>query len=311
MKCKHCGSENIILKGRRKCHRSFNQTFKCKNCSKKFSMRHGKFDHAVVLNAVCIYNSGKSLAKTSEILWKEHKVEVTPMTILRWAKMYGSSYLRLRKSLLEKYAGKDPIKSKQFVHSGLVYAFMIHQLKLNEFCKYEGLREYLGGLDDWVDKYFSSGTRCSQIKSSIQVDVEEKKNFLCEAVKHALRACEDMNERHSIVQKHLLYNDSSTIAVEVPVFAYDKKLGPICGHIDALQVRFGKLWVIDYKPGAAFLNKERVIPQLYWYARALSFRAKVPFGDIKCAWFDEQKCLEFEPGKVRLKDKETCGGKSV
>jgi hypothetical protein len=258
-----------------------------------------------------MYNSGKSLAKTSELIRKEFKIEVSPMTILRWTKKYGGSYLRIRETLLEKYSGVETIRSKQFIHSGLVYSFMLHQLKLREFCRYDGLKDYLTGLDDWVDKYFSSGTRCSQIQSPAFVEIEEKRNFLCDAVNHALAACEDLKERHSIVQKHLLFNDSSTIAVEVPVWAYDKQIGPICGHIDAIQVRFGKLWVIDYKPGAEFLNREKVISQLFWYARALSFRAKVPLSEICCCWFDEQKCFEFEPSKVRLKDKDASNGKGI
>jgi hypothetical protein len=83
-----------------------------------------------------MYNSGKSLAKTSELIRKEFKIDVTPMTILRWTKRYGGSYLRIREMLLEKYAGVEAIRSKQFVHSGLVYSFMLHQLKLREFPKF-------------------------------------------------------------------------------------------------------------------------------------------------------------------------------
>jgi len=40
--------------------------------------------------------------------------------------------------------------------------------------------------------------------------------------------------------------------------------------------------------------------QLFWYTRSLSFRAKIPLDEVRCAWFDEQAYYEFEPNKVKL-----------
>jgi hypothetical protein len=97
-----------------------------------------------------------------------------------------------------------------------------------------------------------------------------------------------------------LHNDKATIATEVPVYLWDKKLGAISDHIDLLQIRFGEVWICDYKPGAVFEPKEKVASQLYWYAQALSFRTKIPLDKIHCTYFDEQICFEFEPSKVRL-----------
>ena len=127
-----------------------------------------------------------------------------------------------------------------------------------------------------------------------------KKNFICSAVGNVLSACSSNKERHSVVQSYLLYNDSATIACEVPVWMWDKKIGSVCGHIDVLQIRFGKIWVMDYKPNARSVDKLRVGSQLYWYSRALSFRSKVPLSKFRCAWFDEQGCYEFDPNKMRL-----------
>jgi len=300
VKCSHCGAERIVKNGTRKTTRMHNQKYLCTNCGKQFCQKHGKFSPELILSAICIYNGGKSLAKTAELVRKNYRVEVIPMTISRWTKRYGSNYLRIRDELLEKYPDVEVIASKQFVHSGLVYSYMLHQHKLREFCTHDGLKGYLSGLDVWVDKYFSSGIRCSQIQCSASVEIEQKKNFLCCAVGYALSACSDLRERHMLVQKYLLYNDSATIACEVPVWAFDKKLGPICGHIDLIQIRSGKVFVLDYKPGAAFLNKGKVVSQLFWYARALSFRAKIPMSKIRCCWFDEQSCFEFDPDRVKL-----------
>jgi hypothetical protein len=214
---------------------------------------------------------------------------------------YGKNFLRIRDQLLKKYKGIEVVSRKQFVHSGLVYPFMLHNLKLNEFCKHEGLNDYLLKLDSWADKYFVSGSRCSQLRSVAEVDVTEKRNFLCKAVGHVLDACADLKERHSLVQKYLLHNDNATIATEVPVWAYDKKLGAISGHIDILQIRFGKVWIADYKPGAKREDKSKVISQLFWYARSLSFRANIPLSEIRCCYFDEEVCVEFDSSKVKIK----------
>jgi len=37
----------------------------------------------------------------------------------------------------------------------------------------------------------------------------------------------------------------------VPVWYWDKdKNIGVCGHIDILQVKYGKAWILDYKPNA-------------------------------------------------------------
>ena len=69
--------------------------------------------------------------------------------------------------------------------------------------------------------------------------------------------------------------------------------------IDILQVRYGKIYILDYKPNAA---KEKEAPsQLYLYALGLSFRTGISMDRIRCAWFDETKYYEFEPRKAVVK----------
>jgi hypothetical protein len=254
-----------------------------------------------MLSATSTYNSGESLAKTAAMVNKIYRKSADPSTILRWGRKYGKNFLRIRNQLLKKYKGVEVITSKNFNHCGLIYPFMIHNLKLNEFCKHGSLRDYLLKLDSWADKYFASGSRCSQLRSVADVEVIEKRNFLCKAVGQVLDACNDLKERHSILQKYLLYNDNATVATEIPVWCYDKKLGAISGHIDILQIRFGKIWIADYKPNAKREDRSKVISQLFWYARSLSFRAKIPLDEIRCCYFDEEVCVEFEPRKVKLR----------
>jgi hypothetical protein len=179
---------------------------------------------------------------------------------------------------------------------------VLHNWKLNEFVKFNGLKKYLKDMDTWINKYFhiGEGQRCSQLKSVRNFNVKIKKNFACSAVSNALGACRNNKQRHSMVENYLLYNDNSTIAIEVPVWLWDKKIGSITGHIDILQVRFGKIWIMDYKPGAKSVDKLQVGSQLYWYARALSFRTGIPMRKFMCAWFDEEVYYEFAPNKIKL-----------
>ena len=94
----------------------------------------------------------------------------------------------------------------------------------------------------------------------------------------------------------MLINDSSTIACEVPVWFWDKKLDMgICGHIDILQIRQGKIFVLDYKPDAGKEKEDKVASQLYLYASGLSFRTGLPLQSFRCAWFDEHMYYEFNP----------------
>ena len=103
----------------------------------------------------------------------------------------------------------------------------------------------------------------------------------------------------------MLENDTSTIATEVPVFLQlSKSTIPwlknmvsandhITGHIDILQYRNGRLYILDYKPGA---DKEKPLGQLFIYACCLSKITAIPFSKIRLAWFDEN--VYYETGAM-------------
>ena len=125
----------------------------------------------------------------------------------------------------------------------------------------------------------------------------------------ALNLASSNKERHNAVQDFFLINDSTTIAVEVPVYLtnwdvnyYKNQNGfildlssyktPVTGHIDILQIRNGLLHILDYKPEADKINP---IEQLTIYALALSRKLNLPLYYFKCAWFDESNYFEFFP----------------
>ena len=112
----------------------------------------------------------------------------------------------------------------------------------------------------------------------------------------------------------MLANDSTTIAVEVPVWLTrddiaaiekqyriqlfsdnppaDQRARAITGHIDFLQVRNGAVHILDYKPDA---RTNKPIAQLTVYALALARLTGLNLFDIKCAWFNENEYCEFFP----------------
>ena len=67
-----------------------------------------------------------------------------------------------------------------------------------------------------------------------------------------------------------------------------------------LKVRNNLVYLVDYKPDA--LRDKKAANQLYHYASALSYRARVPLDKIRCAWFDEESYYEYSlhSAKVRL-----------
>jgi len=122
--------------------------------------------------------------------------------------------------------------------------------------------------------------------------------------------CDPCTTRHGAVQSFMLLHDTATVAVEVPIYltaediAYYREVlkfdcpvsidpsSPVTGHIDVLQIRNGKIHILDYKPRA---DKEKPIEQLMAYALVLSRRTRLPLYDFVCAWFDDRRYWEFFP----------------
>ncbi len=115
-------------------------------------------------------------------------------------------------------------------------------------------------------------------------------------------------ERHPMIEEFMLTCDAKTIAIEIPVYLqrqeleYFQKKGfflpiepadtPITGHIDVVQIRNGKIYILDYKPEAKKINP---VNQLILYALALASRTRLPLKTFVCAWFDEKDYFSFYP----------------
>ncbi len=116
---------------------------------------------------------------------------------------------------------------------------------------------------------------------------ERKRNYACRLAGLALATTKKNRERHGVVQDFMLANDTATLACEVPVYLDSDEVGRfrlfrdsdldlregVTGHIDLVQIRYGYVHLLDFKPKAA---KERyAMAQLLVYALVLSARARI------------------------------------
>ncbi len=308
IKCVNCKSKNIVKRGKQKTKQE-KQIYYCKDCGKRFvlnGLKGKSFNANVILNAISYYNLGNTIEEASRLVNKKFRVKTSKSSVHKWLQDFKDvySYHRLRERVLKEY-GKDVVASKLFRHRGLTYNYKYHRAKLDLFCKnYNNLFRYLKSFENsFPHEIFESDKRCSDVKIDVNVLRKDKNNYACKLAKLALSAVNDNKKRHELVENFMLVNDSATIAVEVPVWFWEKKLDSgtgICGHIDILQLRYGNIYVLDFKPNAAKENFKSVVSQLYFYALGLSFRTGISIDKFRCAWFDDEDYLEFEPGKVRV-----------
>lgn len=305
--CKHCGSLEVVKKGKRKLAKNVRQVYYCKNCDSRFSLGLNKkrFDAWIIVKAVCYYNSGYSYEETSEILSRKYKVKIGKSSVERFVKEFSLGYLDIRDKIIGKH-GRNLIVEKMYKHSGLVYNFKLHKGKLKEYGKFDGLRNFIFNVSKGINNeiFNNVNSRCSDQKDNgISVDVlcVENSRFN-KVVGEMLKIVKSNKQRHSVVENILLYSDRDTIAIELPVWYWDKyKDNGVCGHIDVVQVKYGKVWILDYKPDAEKENFDSVVSQLYNYALALHFRSGVLLEDMKCGWFDSVKTYCFEPSEVVIR----------
>ncbi len=261
----------------------------------------------IITNAISAYNLGNTLEDSAKIVNQRFKISATKSSVHRWVEEFRDicTYHKLRPNVAEN-STESPVVSKSFAHNGLAYDFKYHAPKLGLLCNgFSSLSEYVKGFEQGCPDKFFTGSRCSQMKIDVKIAKEGKYNNACRLAELALRACDKNKERHPTVESFMLINDSSTVACEVPVWLWEKNLdASISGHIDILQIRNGRIYVLDFKPGAAFEDEQKVASQLFFYASGLSFRTGVPLERFACAWFDDKGYYEFSPkdATVRFPD---------
>ena len=305
MICPWCESKNVIKKGKRKTRYKLEQMYYCKTCRKRFVdryLKHKMYPTRVVYHALNYYNLGFTLDETSRLVNKKYKVKTSKTTIYSWMNKFQNlcPISKVRDSF-SSY--ENVLFTKRFEHENLDYEFMYHKYKLDAFVKkrFPGLTDYILRFEKGCpDVFFEVGERCSKPNFEAEAEVRKVSNLACRMAVFAVQAARDNRERHKLVETFMIINDMATIACEVPVWYWEKDMGVgITGHVDMLQVRNDLLYVLDYKPDA---SRDKKAPwQLYHYARALSFRTKIPLKAMRCAWFDENMYYEYNPSEAKLK----------
>ena len=325
--CPSCISKNTIKRGKRKRKLRIIQQYQCKSCNKFFSpevQNNKTYPLDIILKALSTYNLGYNLKQTSEKIEKRNKIKIPLSTISNWLNEYKSicTFSRLRKQSLKLYSPQNILFQQTLSHIQ-PYTFKYHKAKLDfltkENPKFSALKDYINKISSnkfphhiftYNKETNANEQRASQLKfSHLNIKAISKSNQANQLAKLALNLAKNNNDRHTAIQDFMLINDSTTIAVEVPVYLTNWDSGyykhqrrfvfplnnyttPITGHIDILQIRNRLIHILDYKPEA---SKSKPIEQLTIYSLALSRKLNLPLYHFKCAWFDESSYYEFFP----------------
>jgi ATP-dependent exoDNAse (exonuclease V) beta subunit len=241
---------------------------------------------------------------------RKYKVKIPVSTIATWIKRYENelTFIRLRK----KYDinPNTATHSKKFHHQQ-VYEFKYHTLKTN-FSKrfFPQLKTYITSITKVPyfipDSAFRSGPRCSQLRIELKAQKTTKHNNAPRMAELALTLAKTNRERHQVIENFFLANDSTTVAIEVPIYIKPDELTksekkdygieldePLSGHIDIIQQRYTKIHILDYKPEAKKSDRPAA-EQLFLYALAFSKRSGIPMRKIMCAYFNENNYYEIK-----------------
>jgi transposase-like protein len=300
--CPACDKPGI-KSGSRRTRRGRIQRLYCRPCERGFcesALPRRHYSAATIVETVTTYNLGRTLDDTQREIAKRFRTVVPQSTIHSWLKQFAAvcTFSRFRKRY--SFSEEETIQSRTFSHRQ-EYKFKFHRLKANIQCRREfpAIRRYLWQIaENCPNQLFQEGgARCSDGNlPDLQLKLVRKDTSAVPLAKLGLVLAKHRRARHEAVQRFMLANDSATIAVEVPVYLFPKeapdlKLADVLtGHIDVLQVRFGKVWILDYKPEAK--RETRAKYQLYLYARALSVRTGIPLSRFGLAYFDDRDYFE-------------------
>lgn len=298
MKCPNCsGSDHIVKTGKRKTSKGSVQKYRCMECGRSFSDSidpYSNYPLKVILHTLELYNMGHSASSVKTLIGKQYKRSPPLNTIYSWTKRFESdlTFIKLRKKM-----DLDPeniVYKKNFQHRQ-IFPFAYHIPKLNIQSKnFPGIKRYI----DWIDRslpdrMFLEGPRMSTYNMNIDHEIKPGNNKLPRLTKLALERSSDPSP-HNSVEYFFLLNDSSTVATELPVFLNPKDIGsdvPMTGHIDILQARFDKIFVLDYKPNLN--HPENYSSQLHLYRESIHRRMNIPKEKISTIAFNEHEAWEY------------------
>jgi hypothetical protein len=303
------------------------QLWRCASCKRVFTptppaLRNKTYPLRIVLAALTLFHRGYMLPEVSDKIRSRHGYRVGRSTIAAWLAEHRSltTYTRLRAEGRRLFPPTQAIRSIKLYHRQ-IYKYAYHRPKLamlresREHHRFAGVADFLERVPiDCPHELFQGSERASQTPlakiKTWRLIVVEKENFATRMAGLIIPTVGNNRLRHEALQNFMLANDSTTLAIEVPIWLAPETIrelerehgvalmpqdasGALTGHIDFLQVRNRAVHILDYKPDA---RTNRPIAQLTVYALALT--KLVPglrLFDIKCAWFNEEEYCEFFP----------------
>jgi len=232
--CPYCLTKDFVKRGTRKNKNQVVQLYLCRNfgCGRTFTAQDVKGKHFplhIVIESMSYYNLGFTLEDTCRIIKKKFGVAPEPATLSDWINEYKSlcRYERLRPYAIKMFRPKDMVEVTTMAHRQL-YRFRYHRAKtilmLDEFKNraLTPLKDYLDNITaETPHQYFQDGERMSEIRSKFDkadMIVKSKFNYANRLTAFVLQSIPENKERHEILQRFMIANDSCTVATEVPVY---------------------------------------------------------------------------------------------
>lgn len=294
--------------------------------------KHRTFPFPVILDALDRYDRLQSANEVALALSRRYRLPIRERTVRQWIADFRPvlpitryrTHLKAEETNRREAGLPGPLLLESRLLHGLTYDFKFHRGKMALLLerdpnrRFSSLRDFLDEVPracphDLFRENSGKKRRASREGDRFRIDdtaIVARENLAPEMARFVLPSVTRNKDRHAAVQRFMLVHDVATVAVEVPIMLgaddvahFRNRLGfdcpldispeaPLTGHIDLVQIRNGKIYILDYKPGA---ESEKPITQLMIYALALSRHLCLPLADFLCAWFDDRHYWEFYP----------------
>lgn len=323
-RCIYCRGPAIVRRGHRKKKFELVQLWRCRSCGRTFPAQRatGKtYPLKLILQAIMLFYQGETRERTVELIRQQFGIAVPVRTLASWLAEYRelTTYAPMRKQVLAAFPPDRLVRTTR-LHHRQVRHHRVHLGKLAALLDQPEQRslapiaDCLGATaSDIPPALFSGDAPGFSIAVPFDADAFPVRRadgqHACRLAEFVLPAAAARRRRDEVLQ-FMLWTDSATVAVEVPIHlaaedlahfrasGFDLPVEPSqtpAGYIDALQIRDGRIHVLAYKPGA---GKEQPIAELTLCALTLSMRSGLSLSRFVCGWFDEQAHREFDPAQA-------------
>jgi len=251
--CPYCGSHTISRKGVRKKKLEVVQLWRCASCKRTFTpgpaaLRNKTYPIRMVLQVLTLYNLGYSLTETARRLKSKSGRHISPTTIATWigAHKEQTTSRRLRAEATTIYPPEQTLRSIKLYHRQ-IYAYAYHRSKLAllrrnpQHRRFETLATFLENIPSTCPHELfrrddDPHARASQARPAFanpdHIVINRKENTATATAGLIIPAVGSNKLRHETLQNFMLANDSSTLAVEIPIWLTEDEIAD-------LETRYG------------------------------------------------------------------------